>query len=71
MNKDLFQYLRGFVSSERLLRFEQILALRTRHLCVAVEDVYHLHNTSAILRSCDSFGIQDVHVLEQRRGSLR
>lgn len=66
MNKDLFQYLRGFVSSERLLRFEQILALRTRHLCVAVEDVYHLHNTSAILRSCDSFGIQDVHVLEHR-----
>ena len=66
MNKDLFQYLRGFVSSERLLRFEQILALRTRHLCVAVEDVYQLHNTSAILRSCDSFGIQDVHVLEHR-----
>lgn len=66
MNKDLFQYLRGFVSSERLLRFEQILALRTRHICVAVEDVYQLHNTSAILRSCDSFGIQDVHVLEHR-----
>ena len=66
MNKDLFQYLQGFVSSERLLRFEQILALRTRHLCVAVEDVYQLHNTSAILRSCDSFGIQDVHVLEHR-----
>ena len=66
MNKDLFQFLQGFVSSERLLRFEQILALRTRHLCVAVEDVYQLHNTSAILRSCDSFGIQDVHVLEHR-----
>ena len=66
MNNDLFEYLKGFLSSSRLLRFEQVLSLRTRHVCVAVEDIYQLHNTSAILRSCDSFGIQDVHILEHR-----
>ena len=62
MNNDLFEYLKGFVSPSRLLRFEEVLTSRTRHICVAVEDIYQLHNTSAILRSCDSFGIQDVHI---------
>jgi len=66
MNNDLFEYLKGFVSPSRLLRFEEVLTSRTRHICVAVEDIYQLHNTSAILRSCDSFGIQDVHILEHR-----
>jgi tRNA (guanosine-2'-O-)-methyltransferase len=33
---------------------------------VAVEDVYQLHNTSAVMRSCDVFGVQDLHVVEER-----
>ena len=59
-------YLNSFISQERLNRFEEVLDWRTRYLTVVIEDVYHLHNTSAVIRSADVFGIQDVHIIEQR-----
>ena len=45
---------------------EAALAQRTRYLTVALEDIYQSHNASAVLRSCDGLGIQDVHVIENR-----
>ena len=65
---DLLTYLEGFLTDERKQRFLEVLALRTRFLTVAIEDVFQLHNTSAVIRSCDAFGIQDVHVVEDRFG---
>jgi len=65
---DLLHYLEGFISEERKERFLEVLAKRTRFLTVAIEDVYQLHNTSAVIRSCDAFGVQDVHVVENRFG---
>ncbi len=64
----LINYLEGFISADRLRRFEEVLKWRTRHITVAVEDVYHLHNTSAVIRSADVFGVQDVHLIERRFG---
>jgi tRNA (guanosine-2'-O-)-methyltransferase len=61
-------YLEGFLTEERLGRFREVLANRTRHITVALEDVYHLHNTSAVIRSCDVFGIQDIQLIESRFG---
>jgi tRNA (guanosine-2'-O-)-methyltransferase len=63
---DLHSFLRQFVSEERLQAFHKVLAKRTRHIAVVVEDVYQPHNASAVLRSCDCFGIQDVHIIENR-----
>ncbi len=65
---DLLAYLDSFVSKERKQRFVNVLSKRTRFLTVAIEDVYQLHNTSAVIRSCDAFGVQDVHVVENRFG---
>lgn len=65
---ELLTYLEGYLTEERKQRFCDVLQKRTRHITVAVEDVYQLHNTSAILRSCDVFGIQDLHVVEDRFG---
>ncbi|NNJ89164.1 MAG: RNA methyltransferase [Eudoraea sp.] len=62
----LVAYLESFVSEDRLKRFEDVLAYRTKYLTVVMEDVYHLHNASAVIRSADIFGIQEVHVIEQR-----
>ncbi len=61
----LLEYLQSYLTERRLSRFEEVLSNRTRHFTVAVEDVYQLHNTSAVLRSCDIFGIQDVHIIEE------
>ncbi|WP_420602104.1 TrmH family RNA methyltransferase [Flagellimonas sp.] len=65
---DLFKYLEGFLTEERKQRFLEVLQNRTKYLTVAIEDVFQLHNTSAVIRSCDAFGIQEVHVVEDRFG---
>ncbi len=61
---DLIKYLSGFVTPARLKRFEEVLTNRTRHLSIGLENIYQPHNASAVLRSCDCFGIQDVHIIE-------
>lgn len=59
-------HLRTFVTPERFLKFTDVLRYRTRHLTVVLEDIYQPHNASAVLRTCDCFGIQDVHIIENR-----
>lgn len=66
MSKELAEYLSGFVTENRLRRFNEVIAHRTRHVTVALEDIYQPHNAAAVLRSCDCFGIQDVHVIENQ-----
>lgn len=61
--KDLLLELYQFLSPERIERFESVLANRTRHFTVAVENIFQSHNASAVMRTCDCFGIQDLHVI--------
>ncbi|MCO4822305.1 MAG: RNA methyltransferase [Flavobacteriaceae bacterium] len=63
---ELLQYLETYLTENRRHRFEKVLAQRTKHFTVATEDVYQLHNTSAVIRSCDVFGIQEVNIVEER-----
>ncbi len=62
----LIAALSDYVTLQRLQRMQEVLEKRTRHLCVVMEDIYQSHNASAVLRSCDCFGIQDVHIIENR-----
>lgn len=59
-------YLSGYLTPRRLDLFNNILNMRTRHLTVVLEDIYQSQNASAVLRTCDCFGIQDVHIIENR-----
>ncbi len=61
---ELINYLSGFVTDERKKRFEEVMQNRTRYVTIGLEDIYQPHNASAVLRSCDCFGIQDVHIIE-------
>ncbi len=63
-NNMLVEYLQQFVTAQRLKKIEQVLEYRTRHLTVVLEDLYQTHNASAVLRSCELFGIQDIHIVE-------
>ena len=65
---DLLAYLESFLTDERRKRFREVLELRTRFLTIAAEDVFQLHNASAIIRSCDVFGLQEAHLIEGRYG---
>lgn len=62
--------LKQFITPQRLTRMERVLSYRTRHISVVLEDIYQPHNASAVLRSCDAFGIQDVHVIQQNNAFI-
>ncbi len=67
MERALYEYLRDYVTEERLARFEQILGERTRHLTVVLEDIFHPPNAGAVIRSAECFGIQDIYVIENTK----
>ena len=68
MNEDIQQniidYLSGFINEERRERLQQVLGERTRHITVVLEDVYQPQNASAVIRTCECLGIQELHVIE-------
>ena len=66
MKPELIQFLSGFITPERLSLFNKILSLRTNYLTVVLEDLYQTQNTSAVVRTADCFGIQNVHVIENK-----
>jgi tRNA (guanosine-2'-O-)-methyltransferase len=53
------------ITPNKINLFDRIAADRTRHLTIALENIYQEHNASAVLRTCDCFGIQDLHVIEK------
>ena len=57
-------FLSDFVTQKRIGRMEEILSQRTRYIAVALEDIYQSQNASAVLRTCECLGIQDVHIIE-------
>lgn len=61
--KEILAELQQFLNPERIERFEGVLANRTKHFTVAVENIFQSHNASAVMRSCDCFGVQDLHVI--------
>ena len=62
--KELIQHLSPMITNERWNRFQKVLAERTQYLTIVLENIYQPLNASAVLRSADCFGIQDVHVIE-------
>lgn len=62
----LYEQASQLYSDNKKDLFDRLVKNRTRHICVVLEDVYQSHNASAVLRSCDCFGVQDVHVVENR-----
>ena len=60
----MLAFLTQFITDERRQRFEEILDFRTRHITVVLEDIFQPHNASAVLRSCELRGVQDVHIVE-------
>lgn len=68
-NTELLTYLESFLTDNRKATFEKVLEQRTKHLTVVLEDIYQKHNTSAVVRNCDVFGIQDLHIIENKYNS--
>ncbi len=65
-HEKLIKYLERYVSANKQEKIRAALEERTRAVTVVVEDIFKPHNASAVLRTCDCFGLQDVHVIENR-----
>lgn len=64
-DQDLLNYLGQFITENKKSVMERVLAKRTRYLTVVLEDIFKPHNASAVIRTCDCFGLQDIHVIEK------
>ena len=62
--EQLYESASQLFSPHKRQLFDKLVLNRTRHICVVLEDIFQPHNASAVLRSCDCFGVQDVHVVE-------
>lgn len=62
----LLTYFEGFLTEKRKALFKTVLEQRTRHFTVVLEDIFQPHNASAVVRTADIFGVQDVHAIENK-----
>jgi len=66
LQNKLYSCLSSAVTNERLSLFNKIIENRTNYISVVLEDIFQPQNASAVLRSCDCTGIQNVHIIETR-----
>jgi len=59
------EFLSQFITSDRLQRFEEVLSNRTRHITMVIEDIYQPQNASAVVRTSECLGLQDIHIIEK------
>jgi tRNA (guanosine-2'-O-)-methyltransferase len=62
--KELIAFLESYALPKRVETLRNVLNQRSRYLSFVLEDIYQAQNASAVLRSADCFGFQDVHVIE-------
>lgn len=65
-NREVIEFLSTFITDHKKDLMEEVLAKRTNYITVALEDIYQPHNASAVVRTADCFGIQNVHIIEGR-----
>lgn len=66
LRQKLIEHLSQFVTEDRKVRIQDVLQNRTRHITVVLEDLYQTQNISAVMRTCDCYGIQDAYIVENR-----
>lgn len=66
LSAECLDFLAGFVTPDRMAKIDRVLADRTDRVRVVLEDIFQSHNASAAMRSCECFGVQNLHIIENR-----
>ncbi len=53
------------LTERRIGLLRNLAANRSRHFTMVLEDLYDPHNISAVIRTSEVFGFQDVHIIEE------
>jgi len=64
--RECIEYFGQFLTDRRKSIVDKVLSNRTRHITVVLEDIYKSQNASAVVRTCECQGIQDVHIIENK-----
>ena len=64
----VIEALSEVVTSKRLQRIQDVARARTDNLVLVLDRIADPHNSSAVLRSADAFGVQRVHVIVGEQG---
>jgi len=54
------------MTPERKARLEAVLSHRQPDITIVLENVFDPHNISAVMRTCDAIGVQDIYILNTR-----
>ena len=54
------------MTPERKEKLETVLSKRQSDITIVLENVFDPHNISAVMRTCDAVGVQEVHVLNTK-----
>ena len=60
------QFLSNFIYERRVSQLQKVIENRTKYITVVLEDIFQSQNASAVLRTSDCLGIQDVHIIENK-----
>ena len=66
----IVRVLEEFVTTERASRLKSVFAQRLMGVTVLMDAPHDPHNGAAVIRSCDAFGVQQLHVVERIEGFL-
>ena len=64
--QERIDYLKEFMTPERIETLHRVLGMRTRYMTILTENTFHPQNASALVRHCEAFGVQDIHTVETR-----
>jgi tRNA (guanosine-2'-O-)-methyltransferase len=62
----LTEFLGQYITENRRATIEKVLDQRTRYMTIVLEDIFQSQNMSAVVRTCECMGIQDMHIVEGR-----
>ncbi len=63
---NIISKLSDVINDDRTALLEEVLNQRSRYLTVVLDDIFQPQNSSAIMRTCECIGLQDIHVIEDR-----
>lgn len=67
IEQKVLQEFQKMITSSKLDIIERVASERTRHITVVLEDIVKEFNSSAVIRSCDCFGIQELHIIAENQ----
>jgi tRNA (guanosine-2'-O-)-methyltransferase len=64
IKQELINHLFEYITENKRKKIEEISAFRTRYLTLVLEDIEESKDASAVIRTCDCFGIQEINIVE-------